>query len=386
MCKSWLMCLLLGTLAWGQAAQSAPAQPSPPPGTKRMTSQPPATERENAAAVPDSAAVLTIEGVCEVPAQSTDAKTTAPENCKTVITKAQFEELANNLAPNITPQMKKQLAGILPRIMAMSKEAEKQGLENTPQYKERMKFTRMQLLAQQLQQKLQDEAAKISDADVDQYYKAHPQEFEQYSLDRLFVPRMKQMMEPEAKTGEQDEKNKEAAEKAKQDEGEKAMTKLAEDLRARAASGEDFLKLQKEAFEAAGMKIESPTVTLPNVRRSGLPPAHAAVFNLKPGEVSQVLSDSGGHYIYKMTSKTEMPLEQGKAEIHTRMQNERMKEEMEKLNNSFKVKTNETYFGEGGANPMAPRSMRPGPGAPPAGRSGAAQNPPSAQSQTAKPE
>ncbi len=47
------------------------------------------------------------------------------------------------------------------------------------------------------------------------------------------------------------------------------MTKLAESLRARAAAGEDIVKLQKEAFEAAGMKIESPTVNLPNVRRTG---------------------------------------------------------------------------------------------------------------------
>jgi hypothetical protein len=60
---------------------------------------------------------------------------------------------------------------------------------------------------------------------------------------------------------------------------------LAESLRARAAAGEDFAKLQKEAFEAAGMKMDSPTVTMPKVRRTGLPPAHAAVFDLKVGEV-----------------------------------------------------------------------------------------------------
>lgn len=397
MCKSWLMCVLLGTLAWGQAAPSTPAQANPAPGGNRMSA--PATDTDNAASVPDSAAVLTIDGVCETPAKSTAAKTSATkpaapskagtESCKTVITKAQFEELANNLAPNITPQMKKQLAGILPRIMAMSNEAERQGLENTPQYKQRIKFTRMQILAQQLQQKLQEEAAKVPDADVEKYYQEHPENFEQYTLERLFVPRMKQI-EPEgkeeAKASEQDQKDKEAAEKTKQEEGEKAMTKLADDLRARAASGEDFLKLQKEAFEAAGMKIESPTVTLPNVRRSGLPPAHAAVFDLKPGEVSQVLSDTGGHYIYKMTTKSEMPLEQAKNEIHTRMQNDRMKEEMDKLNSSFKVETNEAYFGPAGANPMAPRSMRPGPGVPPTGPSGAAQNPPSGHSQAAKPE
>ena len=60
------------------------------------------------------------------------------------------------------------------------------------------------------------------------------------------------------KLSDEAEEGKEAEEKAKADEAEQAMTKLAEALRARAAAGEDIAKLQKEAFEAAGMKIESP--------------------------------------------------------------------------------------------------------------------------------
>ncbi len=95
----------------------------------------------------------------------------------------------------------------------------------------------------------------------------HADSFEQFNLDRLFVPRTKQ---GETEAQEEDQKDeklspeaqkaKQAEEKAKADEGEQAMTKLAESLRARAAAGEDFVKLQKEAFDAAGMKIESPTV------------------------------------------------------------------------------------------------------------------------------
>jgi hypothetical protein len=393
--KSWLLCVLLGTLAWAQAAPPNTAPPqSPAPAANQMNEQPPTAEKDSAASVPATAAVLTIDGVCEPQAKAPAATgaaakaTSAPKaatKCKTVITKAQFEQLANNLAPNITPQMKKQLASVLPRLMAMSNEAKKEGLENTPQYKERVKFNRMQILAQQLQQKLQDQAADVPQAEIEKYYKDHPETFEQYSLDRLFVPRTKQVEaeakeegDKESKPSEQEQKDKESAEKAKQEQGEQAMTKLAEDLRARAVAGEDFLKLQKEAFEAAGMKIESPTVTLPSIRRSGLPPAHTAVFALKPGDVSQVISDNGGHYIYKMSNKSEMTLDQAKTEIHGKLQNDRIHEEMDKLNNSFKVETNEAYFGPGGANAMPPRPTRPRPGMPPAGASGMPQTPPPA--------
>jgi len=359
--------------------------------------QAPAAAPDTSASVPPTAAVITVNGVCPAAPKTAavkDAsdKTTAPKasatDCKTVITKAQFEKLAGAIAPNTTPQQKKQLASVLPRLMAMSNEAKKQGLDKTPQFDETVKFVKMQVLTNQLQRKIQEQAANIPDADIEKYYKENPQAYEQYNVDRLFVPRTKQG-ESEAK--EEDEqkdekltdeqkKAKEAAEKAKADEAEQAMTKLAADLRTRAASGEDISKLQKEAFDAAGMKIESPTVNLPSVRRTGLPAGHAAAFDLKQGEVSQVISDSGGHYIYKLNSKTQMSLDQAKNEIHGRLQNDRMRERMEKLNNSFKVETNEAYFGPGGAGPMPPPRLPrpgtrpPGAGAPPPPAAPPAQN------------
>lgn len=393
--KSWLMCVLLGALAWGQAA------PSEAPPTQPMPAQamPPAAPADNSASVPADAPVITIDGVCAPKpkpaaaagtAAKTPAKPAAASPCKTVITKAQFEKMANNLAPNINPQMKKQLASVLPRLMAMSDEAKKKGLDKTPQYEERIKFNRMQILAQELQQKIQKDAANISDADLERYYKEHANTFEQYSLDRLFIPRTKQETEVKApndkdeKLTEDEQKAKQDAEKAQEQENEKALTKLADDLRTRAAAGEDFAKLQKEAYDAAGMKIESPTVNMANIRRTGLPPAQAAVFDLKPGEVSQVITDAGGHYIYKMDSTSPMPLEQAKAEIRSKLQSDRMRETMEKLTTSFKVDLNEEYFGVGG--PMPPRPARPRPGMPATAPSGQPQTPPPAQPPAAKPD
>ena len=401
--KSWLLCVLLGTLAWGQAAPSAPP-PAPGPAANQPQMQMPMSGApvDTSASVPATAAVLTITGVCPATPKTAATKSataakpaaakTAPADCKTVITKAEFEKLANALAPNITPQLKKQLAGLLPRVMAMSQEAQKRGLDKSPEFAERMKFMKMQVLSQTLQQQVQKEAADIPQADVEKYYKEHADTFEQFNVDRIFVPKTKQT-EAEAKFDEdkdekltdEQKKAKEAADKAKADEAEQAMTKLAADLRTRAAAGEDFAKLQKEAFEAAGMKIESPTVNLPSVRRSGLPPAHAAVFDLKQGDVSQVISDNGGHYIYKLNSKSEVPLDQAKNEIHSKLQNDRMKEMMDKINTSFTAVPNDAYFGPGGVGPVPPpRGARPhpmAPGAPP----NQSQTPPPAQPPAANP-
>lgn len=382
MCKRWLLCVFLGALGWAQAAPGTPGSP-----------QTETTPADPSAAVPPTAAVITIKGVCPAQAKAaakgtaaSAAKTATAKSpatdCKTVITKEEFETLASHLAPNVTPQMKKQLASVLPQWILMSNEAKKRGLDKTPQFEDRVKVLKMQILSQELRQNIQDEAGKISPEETEAYYKEHANDYEQFNLDRLFVPRTKQI-EPDAKgenekpekLSDEAQKAKQAEEKAKADEAEQAMTQLAESLRTRAAAGEDFAKLQKEAFTAAGMKIDSPTVNLASVRRTGLPPAQSSVLDLKPGEVSQVINDAGMHYIYKLNSKSEIPLDQVKNEIHSKLQNDRMREMMEKLSNPSQIETNEAYFGAGGVGP-AP-GARPSRLAPPTA--------PRAQPQTAPP-
>jgi hypothetical protein len=413
--KSWLMCVLLSTLAWGQAAPSAPpAAPAAGPGNAMTMGKPltaPAPP-DMSASVPDTAAVITVIGVCPPQPKPSAAKETpakpaakvpaakAPAaDCKTVVTKAQFESLAKALVPNVTPQAKKQLAGILPNYIAMSSAAKKRGLDKTEQFKLTIEFAKMQILTKELQKIIADDAAKVPPEEIEAYYKEHSDTFEQFNLDRMFVPRTKQSSadaKEEAKEEDEKDKNlseeakkaKEAEDKAKADEAEQAMTKLAESLRARAAAGEDFVKLQKEAFEAAGMKIESPTVNLPTVRRTGLQAGHAAVFDLKPGEVSQVINDAGGHYIYKVNSKEEMTLDQATNEIRGKLQNDRTREAMEKLNTSFKVETNDQYFPGGVSAAPPPRVPRARPGMPPSGApasSAPANGAPTAQPQTPPP-
>src|SRR6202140_2549979 len=193
--KSWLMCVLLGTLAWGQAIPSSPAPP-----------QPTQTPADSSAAVPPTAAVITVKGVCSpqpaaakggvaakpATAAKSPAEKSPAADCKTVITKAEFEKLANGLSPNVTPQLKKQLASVWPRMIAMSDAAKKQGLDKTPQFEETLKFAKMQILANELQRNVQEQAGKIPPEEIEKYYKEHADVYEQLNIDGLFVPPTKQ--------------------------------------------------------------------------------------------------------------------------------------------------------------------------------------------------
>ncbi len=260
--------------------------------------------------------------------------------------------------PNpLNAQQKHQLAAQLPQLMAMSEAAKAKGLDKTARFAETMKFVKMRILSAELQRAVQEEADKVPPEKIAKYYKDNPEAFEQFTLERLFIPRYKQAeaedkdkeetKEPEKPTEEQ-QKAKEAADQAKREKGEQELNKVADNLRERAASGEDFAKLQKEAFDAAGTKVANPTVTLPPMRRTGLPAAHAAVFDLKVGELSAVISDNGGHYIYKGVKKELLPPDQVKEEIHNKLKSERLKEMMDKYTNSFQATPNEAYFGPAG--------------------------------------
>lgn len=418
MSKSWLMCVLLGTLAWGQAQAGTPAPSSgaapaastggqtQTPAPAAQSAQAPAAGNAAPAAAPapevaPTAPVLTIKGVC--PATAPKAKTAAPgtkstaaakepakslANCETVITRAEFEKMASGIAPNMTLQLKRQLASVYPRLLVMSEEAEKHGLQNSPQYKEGMKFARMQILTNEMQRSIQEEAEKVSQQEIADYYKQNPEAYQQYSLERLYVPRTKEAAEEaEANEKKGSEKETEQQEKAKQEQDEQEMSKLAESLRARAAAGEDFAKLQQEAFTAAARKAEPLAVSMPNVRRSKLPPSHAPVFELKPGEVSVVYSDAGGYSVYKMVSKEPVPLDQVKEEIRGTLRTQRLHNAMDKVQNSFKTETNEAYFGPAGPGGMGqPPPRIPHPTAPGAPGQRPAQQPPAAQPPVSKPD
>jgi hypothetical protein len=337
--------------------------------------------------VPENAVVLTVTGVCPPAPKAAAAgsktsagKTTAavkPADCKTVLTREQFEKIASGLSPNLTPQLKRQLATALPRFIAMSEAAKEKGLDKSPRFQEMMKFVKMQLLTRELERTVQEQADKIPPQELEDYYKKHSEAYEQLSLDRLFIPRYKQIPlvkekdddDKEEKLTEEQQKAKDEADKAKQEAGEQELNKLADSLRTRAAAGEDFTTLQKTAFEASGMKMDAPNVNLPTVRRTGLPQAHASVFDLKAGEVSAVISDNGGHYIYKVVSKEVLPLDKVKEEVRNKLKSDHIKEVMDKYQNSYHAESNEAYLGPAappagpmGARPGVPRMPRPGQG------------------------
>ena len=335
----WLVCVLLASIALAQAAPPAPAVP----GAAKAEQATPAKAPESKVGPNDT--VLTVKGVCADGSKQGD-------DCKTTISKEQFEKLANALQPNMAPAIRRQLATAYSRMLLMSTAAEKRGLDKQPKFDDMLRFARMQVLSQELTRALQEEAGNISDSDFESYYNKNAPAFEEATLVRIFVPANKQIVN--SKPNLKDEEVK-----AQQKTGEEAMKKTAAALRTRAVSGEDFDKLQKEAYLAAGLKGTPPSTKMDKIRRTTLAP-HADLLDMKPDQVSELISDASGHYIYKLLSKQTLPLEEVKQEIRMAISAQRYRDAMQPFQ-AGNAELNDAYFGpaRNTAMPMPPKRAKP---------------------------
>ena len=336
-----LVCLLLGTLAWGQASTSstpAAQKTAPPPGAAQ-------NQESEAANVPPDAPVITITGLCATP----PADKNAAGDCKTVITRAQFEKMVDAVQPGMPARMRRQFATRYANALVMSEKGEQLGLDKGPDYEEHMKLARMQVLSQELNKTLQEKAGEISDKDIEDYYHSNVSKFEQAELERIYVPKTQQAPETEP-----EKKPSEAEEQKRTEAGQKAMKAEADKLHDQAVSGADFAKLQEEAFQVAGIKSGSPSTSMGKMRRSMLPPDQASVMDLKPGEISSVIADQNGYFIYRLKSKDTIPLEQAKDEIRGTLRSQRFQDSMKAIQEAATPTLDEKYFGAVPAMPQRP--------------------------------
>jgi len=349
--RGWICPLVLTTLAWGQAEK--PSSPPAPPKAP-TASHTAATKAPDGVPVPRHAAVITIPSLCDKPPWDKSK----PADCKTVVTRAEFEQLIDAVAPTIAPAARKQLATQYGVALVMVHKAHQMGLDKGPKFEELMKVARVGVLTKELSQSLQDEAAHVSDQDVESYYHKNGPAFEEVDLQRIYIPRRKQVAENKEKPGGDDSK------KAQQ-ESEEALKKEADALRARAAAGEDLDKLQEEAATAAEFKGKALT-KLGKVRRTSLPPAQAEVMNLKPGETSQLISTPNGYLIYKVGEKDTLPLDKVHDEIVATLRSQRIQDAMQAIQQSATPELNEKYFAEAPAGAPEGKTPADGQAMPPA--------------------
>ena len=349
MTRYGLVCLLLGAMAWAQAANSTPAPaqkpaaaPSAAPATPQTGAAPENKEPDLSKVAPD-ATIITIQGVCSNP----PADKTKSADCKMVITREQFEKIVEAVQPQMNQRARRQFATRYTNAFIMSSKAHEMGLDQGPEFEEHMQLARIQVLSQMLGQAEQKKASEISDKEIEDYYKANEASFEEADVRRIFIPHIQQLPTPK-------EKLSDAEDQKRTKESEETMKKESDTLHDRAVAGEDCDKLQAEAFKVAGIQSKSPTSKMDKVRRNHLPPAQASAMDLKVGEFSAVLSDQSGYFVFKMVKKETLSLDAVKDEIKGTLRSQKLQDQMQAIEHSATANLDEAYFGPEAQVPTRP--------------------------------
>jgi hypothetical protein len=342
---------LLGWALAVQPAMSQPSRPSQKPTEASNQAQPitPATpalhspQDKGLPPGPDQvapdAAVITINGFCP---GSTNKETPA---CSTKINKQQFSEMISSMSFNPqlanNPVAMKAFAESYVQALVIADAAEKSGLDKDPQFQELMKIIRVRTLADSYRRMLQQKNSNPSSEQIENYYKQNTARYEQIELDRVAIPLS----------------NPKLGKEAQADFRQKAQT-LANQARTKLVNGDDPGKVQADAYRTLGL-TPPLTTDLGSKRRGSLSGSlEQELFALNAGEVSKVETDPSSINIYKVRSRTTLPLERVRTEIAQDIQQKEIQSAMQAITGGVKADFNDQYF----KTRTAPASIRPNAG------------------------
>jgi hypothetical protein len=318
--------ILLGCVLAGQPAicQSPLPTPNAPQHATDNRAATPGLPMNPDQLAPD-AAVITIKGFCPG-----SASKGAPA-CSTIITRQQFSNMISAMSFNPqlanNPVAVKAFAESYVQALLIADAAENAGMDKDPQFEELMRIIRVRTLADAYRRSLQQKNSSPSAEQIENYYKQNTARFDQVELDRVTIP-----------LG-----NPKLAKEAQADFRQKAQT-LATEARLRLATGEEPGKVQAETYRTLGL-IPPLTTDLGTKRRGNLPGAlEQELFALKAGDVSKVQADPSSLTIYKIRTRSTLPLERVRAEIAQEIQQQAIQSALQAITGAIKTDFNDQYF------------------------------------------
>jgi PPIC-type PPIASE domain len=310
---------LAQTAVPNEPAANRPVMSPNPQGPQHRTPAP--SQLPSLAEVPATASVVTLNGAC---------KTAKKTDCKTVLLRSEMDRIVALLAPSAPHESPQQIAVNYVRILAAAELADERKLENDPAAAKELQglegFARQRVLAQAFYKQLEQQAANPTVAEMQQYYLANPQQFEEGEVWRLSVP------------------------KSSVSRGggriDPAELKAAMDgLHRQAVLGYDFDQIQLQAYKDLNIAQIPPTTRLTAARRSSMSPDQAQIFDLQPGEISEVIDSYTNVVILKLVSKRTTPFDSVEPEIRNELKHALMLRELQEASKRVTAEFNLKYIG-----------------------------------------
>jgi hypothetical protein len=321
-----------------QTANIAMSQTNPPQassvaesGTAQKKTAEDQAQPDAKSSVRPEDAVITLRGVCS----SVTATQEKDESCKTVVSRREFEFLADSInlgGKPISPVARQNLAKAYAQYLVYEQPAKKAGVENSEKYAEIMRWLRLRMLTDLLREQIAEQFRAPSDAEIDRYYQENVADFERVHVARILIPRNVPL------PGE------EKSEKAKQERDKKLLT-VATEADQRALKGDDPEQIQKDAYSALGLDVPPPTDFGKQARKGFIAEESAELFSLKPGDVSKLETEPVSYVIYKVIARETLTEGEVKEGISKEIARRNIEKANQAIMQSAQPEFNEKYFG-----------------------------------------
>lgn len=290
--------------------------------------------------VPAGAAILmVVASFAQTEPQAPTAKPVAPDTVVAVVdgrkvTAADLEVVFRAVSPATRQQALRSSAqflqqyGLLRRLAEM---AEKNRLHERSPLKEQLEYNRMLAMAQAQLNEAQSRI-RVSSEEARQYYEAHKDAYRQARVKVLYIPFSSQPA-PE-RNGQGTTSLTESEAKAK-----------AEELLKQIRGGVDFVELVKRHSGDPVSREKGGDFGV--IRKSDNLPEEvkAAVFGLKPGEVSAPVRQPNGYYLFRVEEVREQPFEEVEQQIVEQLRQQKFSEWVQATQKSIEIKVeNEAFF------------------------------------------
>jgi len=217
----------------------------------------------------------------------------------------------------ITKLLERQIDNIV-----FSQEALRLQLDQDPTVRYKIEEFSKGILTQALIDTQVNKSVTVTDGDIEEYYKTHQDEFK--VPEKIKVSHILIAVAPDAPEKEKKEKQAQA-----------------EEILAKVKAGEDFATLAKKYSEDTKTKNKGGVLGFFS-KGSKDPALEKAAFNLKKGEVSNLIITSKGYQIVKLidrkAAKTKS-FEESKSRISNKLQQQKRNAAIEKLLEDLKAKT-----------------------------------------------
>ncbi|HBY64008.1 MAG TPA: hypothetical protein DEH78_29650 [Solibacterales bacterium] len=241
-----------------------------------------------------------------------------------------FQGLRQNMQSN--PEGFLQQYGFL---IALTKMAEKSGLENKTPTRERLEYSRVQILGNaQIDQQFMD--IPLGEPELRAYYEKHKDNYSFVNIKAIYVPFSA------APPPRMDPKAKKILSEAE------ALAKAVAVAKEARAAGADFVKLvQAYSDDPVSKTKDGDFGTFRRSDKSIPPDIGKVLFSMKTGDVSDPVKQPNGYYVFKAVEAANQTYEQALPTMATDARGAMLQEWVEKTMKGVKVDIkNPGYFGK----------------------------------------